>query len=144
VKAAIYDCARPVVIAPPEFRAGTSRPWWFAWNGSASGARRRVGHGLSRQGRQGTIVVADATPDEAGTPLWSQPRPPGIAATVDATKSGPTPAVAVVGLAGLCQDKRADLLVMGAYGHGELSNSGLGGAPAKEIAFCPVPLLLAH
>ena len=34
---------------------------------------------------------------------------------------------------------------MGAYGHGGLSNFlGLGGATAKVIAACPVPLLLAH
>ncbi|HEX9327794.1 MAG TPA: universal stress protein [Reyranella sp.] len=34
---------------------------------------------------------------------------------------------------------------MGAYGHGELSNFlGLGGATAKVIAACPIPLLLAH
>ena len=42
-------------------------------------------------------------------------------------------------------DKGADLLVMGAYGHGQLSNFlGLGGATAKVISSCPVPLLLAH
>jgi len=34
---------------------------------------------------------------------------------------------------------------MGAYGHGELSNFlGLGGATAKVIASCPMPLLLAR
>ena len=38
-----------------------------------------------------------------------------------------------------------DLLVMGAYGHGGLTNFlGLGGATAKVISSCPVPLLLAH
>ena len=46
---------------------------------------------------------------------------------------------------GYAKDKGADLLVMGAYGHGELSNFlGLGGATAKVIAACPIPLLLAH
>ncbi|MBV8411528.1 MAG: universal stress protein, partial [Alphaproteobacteria bacterium] len=43
------------------------------------------------------------------------------------------------------KDRGADLLVMGAYGHGQLSNFlGLGGATAKVISSCPVPLLLAH
>ena len=43
------------------------------------------------------------------------------------------------------QNKGAGLLVMGAYGHGGLTNFlGLGGATAKVIASCPVPLLLAH
>jgi len=43
------------------------------------------------------------------------------------------------------KDTKADLLVMGGYGHGQLTNFlGLGGATAKVIASCPVPLLLAH
>jgi nucleotide-binding universal stress UspA family protein len=42
-------------------------------------------------------------------------------------------------------DPSAGLLVMGAQGHGGLSNFlGMGGATAKVIASCPVPLLLAH
>jgi nucleotide-binding universal stress UspA family protein len=37
------------------------------------------------------------------------------------------------------------MVVMGAYGHGQLSNFlGLGGATAKVITSCPLPLLLAH
>jgi len=41
--------------------------------------------------------------------------------------------------------KGADLLVMGAYGRGQvLSFLGLGGATAKVISSCRVPLLLAH
>jgi len=41
--------------------------------------------------------------------------------------------------------KGADLLVMGAYGRGQvLSFLGLGGATGKVIASCRVPLLLAH
>ena len=43
------------------------------------------------------------------------------------------------------KEKGADLLVMGAYGHGGMTSFlGLGGATAKVIAACPVPLLLAH
>jgi nucleotide-binding universal stress UspA family protein len=43
------------------------------------------------------------------------------------------------------RERKADLLVMGAYGHGGLTNFlGLGGATAKVISSCPVPLLLAH
>ena len=42
-------------------------------------------------------------------------------------------------------EKGADLLVMGAYGRGQvLSFLGLDGATAKVISSCRVPLLLAH
>ena len=70
----------------------------------------------------------------------------GITATVDTAKfhalTGRGRGRALLAYA---RDKGADLLVMGAYGHGELSNFlGLGGATAKVIASCPIPLLLAH
>ena len=41
--------------------------------------------------------------------------------------------------------KGADLLVMGAYGRGQvMSFLGFGGATGKVISSCRVPLLLAH
>ena len=41
--------------------------------------------------------------------------------------------------------KGSDLLVMGAYGRGQvLSFLGMGGATGKVISSCRVPLLLAH
>jgi len=148
VKAAIYDCARPVVIAPPELKAGSLTSIVVAWNGSAQAARA-VGSAMPFLAKAGkvTIVVADATPDEAGTPLLVRNLGRrGIAATVDATRFGThTGRGRGRALLAYAKDKRADLLVMGAYGHGELSNFlGLGGATAKVIASCPVPLLLAH
>ena len=39
VKAAIYDCARPVVIAPPDLKAGPIASVVVAWNGSSQAAR---------------------------------------------------------------------------------------------------------
>ena len=94
-----------------------------------------------------TILVADAEPDEVGTPFLSRNLGRhGIAATVETMTSG-----AVTGrgrgraLLGHAREKGADLLVMGAYGHGGLTNFlGLGGATAKVISSCPIPLLLAH
>ena len=43
------------------------------------------------------------------------------------------------------RDSSAELLVMGAYGRGQvLSFLGLGGATGKVISSCRVPLLMAH
>jgi nucleotide-binding universal stress UspA family protein len=43
------------------------------------------------------------------------------------------------------EEADADLLVMGAYGHGRMTHFlGLGGATAKVISGCRVPVLLAH
>lgn len=148
VKAAIYDCARPVVIAPPELKRGAISSIVVAWNGSAQAARA-VGAALPflRKAGKVTVVVADTAPEEVAAPqLLRYLERHEIAATIDVTRFA-----ALTGrgrgraLIAYVTDKAADLLVMGAYGHGELSNFlGLGGATAKVIASCPVPLVLAH
>jgi nucleotide-binding universal stress UspA family protein len=148
VKAAIYDCARPVVVAPPELKTGSIDAVVVAWNGSAHAARA-VGAALPFLIKAGKVivVVANADPDEVGTSLLMRNLGRhGVAATVDAVTFG-----ALTGrgrgraLIGYARDKGADLLVMGAYGHGGLSHFlGLGGATAKVISSCPIPLLLAH
>ena len=152
VKAAIYDCARPVVIAPPDSAPNSGEKpissVVVAWNGSAQAARA-VGYALPflEKARTVTIVVAGATPDDIGTSLLLRNLGRrGIAATVETMDPG-----AVSGrargraLLEYAREKKADLLVMGAYGHGGLTNFlGLGGATAKVISSCPVPLLVAH
>lgn len=148
VKAAIYDCARPVAIAPPDLKAGPISSVVIAWNGSSQAARA-VGAALPflAKATQVTLLVADAEPDEVAAPLLLRNLGRrGITAVVDTAKfhalTGRGRGRALLGYA---KDKGADLLVMGAYGHGELSNFlGLGGATAKVIASCPIPLLLAH
>ena len=148
VKAAIYDSARPVVIAPPEAKAGPIASVVIAWNGSSQAARA-VGSALPflAKAAKVTVLAADTNPEEVGAPLLVRNLGRrGIAATVDTTKFGAlTGRGRGRGLLAYAKDKGADLLVMGAYGHGELSNFlGFGGATAKVIASCPVPLLLAH
>lgn len=149
VRAAIYDCARPVVIAPPELKPGPIASVVVAWNGSAQAARA-VGLAMPFlvKAAKVTVLVADAAPEEVATPLLMRNLGRhGVAATVDTVKFG----VLTTGrgrgraLIAYAKDSGADLLVMGAYGHGELSNFlGLGGATAKVISSCPIPLLLAH
>lgn len=148
VKAAIYECARPVVIAPPDPQRGPVTSIVVAWNGSAQAARA-VGAALPFLKRAGkvTVMVADVDPDEVAAPLLMRRLGRhGISATVDTARFGSlTGRGRGRALLGYAKDKGADLLVMGAYGHGELSNFlGLGGATAKVIASCPIPLLLAH
>ena len=119
-----------------------------AWNGSAQAARA-VGYALPFLAKAGavTIVVAGTKPDEVGTPLLVRNLGRhGVTASVETMDAG-----AVSGrargraLLDYAREKKADLLVMGAYGHGGLTNFlGLGGATAKVISSCPVPLLLAH
>jgi nucleotide-binding universal stress UspA family protein len=148
VKAALYDCARPVVIAPPEPATRPIESIIVAWNGSAQAARA-AGAALPflAKARAVTVLVAGAKPDEVGTPLLLRNLGRhGIKAVVDTMDPGIVSGRARGrALLDYAREKKADLLVMGAYGHGGLTNFlGLGGATAKVIAACPVPLLLAH
>ena len=147
VKHVLYDCARPVVIAPPNLPSNPPSSVVVAWNGSAQAARA-VGAALPFLEKASKVtVMAGAEPAVAGAPrLVRYLGRRGIAATVEAmdagTISGRARGRALIRYA---RDKEADLLVMGAYGHGQLSNFlGLGGATAKVISSCPMPLLLAH
>ncbi len=148
VKAALYESARPVVIAPPRPAPGTLSRVVIAWNGSAPAARA-VGAAMPFLARAGlvTVLVTDSDPAAVGAPLLVRLLARhGISATVEAAKlralTGRGRGRALLAAA---VERKADLLVMGAYGHGELSNFlGLGGATAKVIASCPMPLLLAR
>ena len=148
VKAAIYDSAGPVVVAPPNLGEGGIASVVVAWNGSAQAARA-AGFALPflAKAAKVTVLVADAAPGDLGTPFLTRMlERHGVNATVETVSHGDiTGRARGRALLEYTQNKGAGLLVMGAYGHGGLTNFlGLGGATAKVIASCPVPLLLAH
>lgn len=148
VKAAIYDFARPVLVAPPKLNSGPVDSVVVAWNGSAQAARA-VGsaQALLAKARKVTVLVAKGHLEEVGASfLLRNLNRSCIDVGIDSMDfGGATGRGRGRALLGYTKDKGADLLVMGAYGHGGLSNFlGLGGATAKVIASCPIPLLLAH
>ena len=148
VRAALFECARPVVVAPPRLRETPIASVVLAWNGSQQSARA-LGYALPflERARAVTVVVAGSKPEKVGAALVLRTlERHGVAATLDTLEHGETSGRARGrALIGYAKDRDADLLVMGAYGHGGLSNFlGLGGATAKVISSCPVPLLLAH
>ena len=148
VDAAIYECARPVLVAPPTVGGGKFASAVVAWNGSFQAARA-VNYALPllRKADSVTIVVVGSKPEEVAAPyLKRNLARQGIAATIEAIDPG-----AVSGrkrgraLLGFTHDRKADLLVMGAYGRGQvMSFLGLGGATGKVISSCRVPVFMAH
>jgi nucleotide-binding universal stress UspA family protein len=142
VKAALYECARPVLIAPPRLEKQTLASVVVAWNGSQQAARA-VDYAMPFLEKAAKVTVV-AAGDSAGLLTWFARH--GVKAEVIASDhhdlSGRARGRALIDIA---RTQGAELLVMGAYGHGGLSNFlGLGGATAKVISSCPVPLLLAH
>jgi nucleotide-binding universal stress UspA family protein len=148
VAAAIHECARAAMIAPPQVGSGPFNSVVVAWNGSLQAARA-VEYALPflRKAAKVTLLVVGAKPDDVGAAYLARNLGrQGITATIDAIDPG-----AVSGrargraLLTYTHAKGADLLVMGAYGRGQvMSFLGLGGATGKVISSCRVPLLLAH
>jgi nucleotide-binding universal stress UspA family protein len=148
VEAALYECARPVMIAPPHAGSGPFNSVVVAWNGSMQAARA-VDYALPflEKAAKVTLLIIGAKPDDVGADyLVRNLGRRGFNATIDAIDPG-----AVSGrargraLLTYTHEKVADLLVMGAYGRGQvMSFLGLGGATGKVISSCRVPLLLAH
>src|SRR5262245_31001230 len=145
VEAAIYECARAVVIAPPEAGSGPFGSVVVAWNGSFQAARAlEYAMPFLEKAAKVTILVVGSKPDDVGASYLARNLGRnGIKAGIDAgAVSGRSRGRALLGYT---HDNKADLLVMGAYGRGQvLSFLGLGGATGKVISSCRVPLLMAH
>jgi nucleotide-binding universal stress UspA family protein len=148
VEAAVYECARSVMIAPPKPAAGPFGSVIVAWNGSFQAARA-VEYSLPflAKASEITILVVGSAPDDVGASYLARNLGRhGLTTKIDAIDPG-----AVSGrargraLLDYTHGKGADLLVMGAYGRGQvMSFLGLGGATGKVISSSRVPLLMAH
>src|SRR6185503_17380838 len=147
VEAALYECARAAIIAPPTAGSGNFNSIVVAWNGSFQAARAlEYAMPFLEKATQVTLLVVGSKPDDVGASYLARNLARNnINATIDAIDPG-----AVSGrargraLLNYTHDKNVDLLVMGAYGRGQvLSFLGLGGATGKVISSCGVPLLLA-
>jgi nucleotide-binding universal stress UspA family protein len=148
VEAAIYECARAVMIAPPEPGTGAFGSVIVAWNGSFQAARA-VEYALPfiKAATKVTILVAGSKPDDVGASYLARNLGRhGITSTIDAIDPGVVSGRARGrALLDYTHGKGADLLVMGAYGRGQvMSFLGLGGATGKVISSCRAPLLMAH
>lgn len=148
VEAALYECARAVMIAPPTAGSGMFNSVVVAWNGSFQAARAlQYAMPFLEKASKVTLLVVGSTPDDVGASYLARNLArDGINANIDAIDPGAASGRARGrALLGYTHDKGADLLVMGAYGRGQvLSFLGLGGATGKVISSCRVPLLMAH
>jgi nucleotide-binding universal stress UspA family protein len=148
VRAAVYESGRPVLIAPPNITERPIERAVVAWNGSLQAARA-LAFAMPFLDKASAVTVlapVAAAKDGAIALLLRSLQRHGIVPRVDSIPGGPLSARARGrALRDYVRDKGDGFLVMGAYGHGGLSNFlGLGGATAKVVSSCPVPLLLAH
>ncbi len=123
----------------------------LAWNASRESARA-LHEAMPLLARADELVVLSSEPDGADSGLaQGHPHAQRLARfleshgieSVSSGISDPdlTPSQAIIGQA---LDMRADLIVMGAYGHTRLREIILGGTTRDLLKQTPAPLLLAH
>jgi nucleotide-binding universal stress UspA family protein len=148
VRAAIFDTARPVLVVPPGWEPRAIEHALVTWNGSAQ-ASRALGYAMPLLAHAArTTVLSVGPPGERAPTSFAVAylARHGVSATGAEFDAG-TGSARARGRALLSQvaTLHADLVVMGAYGEqGLLRFLGLGGATAKVIAACKVPVLLAR
>lgn len=147
-RAAIFDCARPVLVVAPSWKPAGLGHALVAWNGSAQAARA-LGYAIPLLQRFGSVTVLSAGSKDGRAPtegVLDFLALHGIKAAAKEVGAG-TGSSRARGRAVLSHVEalKADLLVMGAYGQPAFMRFlGLGGATGKVITACTIPVLLAH
>ncbi|MEZ5827379.1 MAG: universal stress protein [Hyphomicrobiales bacterium] len=140
----------PVLIVP---KAWTSPAFGkravVAWNGSAqASAAVREAIPLLQRAEQVTVLIGQsratfpATMRMAPLDLLAYLRHHGIAAEIGESKTPDDDAGAAILKA--AASAKADLIVMGAFGHSRFREWVLGGATRHVLDHMPVPVLMAH
>ena len=146
VEAVILQSGTPTIVVPQVHRQATvGERTLVAWNGSAAAARSIKGAlPLLRGGAEVHVVSwAEHLPAAPFSRIdlgaWLQRH--GIDAVLHRR---PTSARVAAELAALAAELRADLIVMGCYGHSRIREQVFGGVTRSTLASLPVPILMAH
>ncbi|MFV0490849.1 MAG: universal stress protein [Pseudorhodobacter sp.] len=147
-EAGLFEGRAPVLMLPEGSAVTKPKCIVLAWNQSeeATVAARRA-LPFMRQAENVVITVIDPPKhgperSDPGGPLCKLLSHHGVRAEVSVlTKTKPR--VSDV-LLGQIQDRNADLLVMGAYGHSRFREAILGGATRNILEQADIPVLMAH
>jgi nucleotide-binding universal stress UspA family protein len=150
VESVLFGSGRHVFLVPP----GERREMRFdnillAWNGSREAARALVeARPILREAQSVTICVVDDDEPVVGArvPLGADVKRHlkhhGIDAALNRLRSHKSDVAET--LIAETQRQKADLLVMGGYGHSRLREWLLGGVTYELLQRAPIPLLVAH
>ena len=137
--AALFDTSRPVLIAPPESKAEFGRVVAVAWKDDAR-APKAVLDAMPILAKAEAVHVLRARVDVAVVPAVFSEH--GIEATAHAVPDHDGPVGAQ--LLKLAHELGADLLVMGAYAHGEWREALLGGVTRYVLDHADLPVFMRH
>ncbi len=147
VERVLFGSGRHLFLVPRRERtAGALEHVLVAWNGSREAARAlaEAMPYLHKASAVTICVVVEKTPDDValGPDAGRHLERHGITATVHHVKLGKGGVGAT--LVAEARRLRADLMVMGGYGHSRLREWLLGGATYEVLHHAPVPLVIAH
>lgn len=144
-EAALFDCGRPVVVAPEQAPSELGKNIVIAWNCSTETART-VSHGRRLLAAAEQVVVLTVTgatvPGPSGEELAEHLRRGGVNASARTVEPGTRP----VGGAILeeANSEGADLLFKGAYTHARLRQMIFGGPTRHILTHAQLPVFMAH
>lgn len=146
IEAVLFGSGRPVIVVPPEITTFSAKRIVVAWDGSARAARAlndAMPFLLAAEAVEITCVVeereiADAV---AGADIAPHLTRHGVAVTVNDLPRNGTIADTLRLEAG---QFRADMLVLGAFGHSPLRERLFGGVTQSLLQQSSVPLFIAH
>lgn len=137
--AALFDTSRPVLVAPPRSAAGDfGRSIAVAWKDDLSATKALLA-AMPLLARADAVHVLLARVDKpAAPPILAEH---GVAAKAHAVEGqGPIGAL----LLQKAHELGADLIVMGAYAHGEWREALLGGVTRYMLDHADLPLFMRH
>ncbi|ASS57347.1 universal stress protein [Rhizobium leguminosarum] len=146
IESVLFESGRPLLLFPPDNFSGRIDAVAVAWDGGATVARTLAGARflLERVSRIVLISITDDKQiDEGGRDhLATALRKAGLAVDVAAVQAkGDSPANVIQGAA---LERKADLLVAGAYGHSRLREFILGGVTRSLLTRLEMPTVLCH
>jgi nucleotide-binding universal stress UspA family protein len=145
---ALHEPACPIIVAPPSGTLGGLNEIVVAWNASQQAANAaRLALPLLQKAKKVTVLVVGGNTHPSSTArLKDRLQRQGISVEQAAIDPGAVSARARgKALLGFTHERGASMLVMGAYGSNQmLEFLGLGGATAKVISACRVPVFVSH
>jgi nucleotide-binding universal stress UspA family protein len=145
---ALHEPACPIIVAPPSGTIGALNEIVVAWNASQQAANAaRLALPLLQKAKKVTVLVVGGNTHPTSTArLKDRLQRQGIAVEQAAIDPGAVSARARgKALLNFTHERNASMLVMGAYGSNQMMEFlGLGGATAKVISACRVPVFVSH
>ncbi|NKK78584.1 universal stress protein [Rhizobium leguminosarum] len=146
IESVLFESGRPLLLFPPDNFSGRIDAVAVAWDGGATVARALTGARLLLE-QVSRVVLISVTDDKqiderARDRLATALRKAGLAVDIAAVQAKGNSPASVIQAAAL--ERKADLLVAGAFGHSRLREFLLGGVTRSLLTHLEMPTLLCH